>query len=49
LLSHTFREGLHCNISEHQVMLGEPSFNTRPIREKTCELLFEKMQVRHPT
>lgn len=28
--------------SEHPLMLAEPSFNTKDLREKTVELLFEK-------
>ena len=44
LISHTIysRDQLSANPSEHPLMLAEPSFNTKDIREKTIELLFEK-------
>lgn len=45
LLSYTFRGALLVNPSEHQVLLSEPTFNTKAIREKTTELLFEKYRV----
>ncbi|EIE27441.1 putative Acttin-related protein 4 [Coccomyxa subellipsoidea C-169] len=39
---HIFNDRLAANPAEHPVMLAEPSFNTKDIREKTVELLFEK-------
>jgi len=45
LLNYTFRGALLINPSEHQVLLSEPTFNTKAIREKTTELLFEKYRV----
>ncbi|CAL8463368.1 g2902 [Coccomyxa elongata] len=40
--SHIFKDQLSANPSEHPLMLAEPSFNTKDIREKTVEVLFEK-------
>ncbi|EFA84276.1 actin-like protein 6A [Heterostelium album PN500] len=40
--NHAFRERLNINPNEHPILLAEPSFNTRQIREKVAELMFEK-------
>ncbi|EGC33759.1 hypothetical protein DICPUDRAFT_48789 [Dictyostelium purpureum] len=40
--NHTFYERLHINPMDHPILLAEPSFNTRVIREKVSEIMFEK-------
>jgi len=40
--NHTFHERLNINPSDHPILLAEPSFNTRQIREKVAEIMFEK-------
>lgn len=33
---------MRLNPTEHPIMLAEPSHNTKEVREKTVELMFEK-------
>ncbi|KAM9999302.1 hypothetical protein ACTFIZ_002846 [Dictyostelium cf. discoideum] len=40
--NHTFYERLHINPIEHPILLAEPTYNTRAIREKVTEIMFEK-------
>lgn len=42
---HGLKTELRLKPSEHPIMMSEPSFNSRAIREKTCELMFEKYEV----
>lgn len=42
LWNHAFSDRLHIDPSQHPILLAEASFNTRPIREKCTELMFEK-------
>jgi len=44
LWDHGFKSRLRIDAKDHPVLLGEPSFNTRTIREKMTELMFEKYQ-----
>lgn len=37
------RDRLRAAPAEHPLMLAEPTFNTRELREKTVELAFEKL------
>ncbi|KYR00978.1 actin-like protein 6A [Tieghemostelium lacteum] len=43
--NHTFHERLIINPGDHPILLAEPSFNSRSIREKVSEIMFEKYQV----
>ncbi|GAM25133.1 hypothetical protein SAMD00019534_083080 [Acytostelium subglobosum LB1] len=40
--NHAFRYRLNTNPNEHPILLAEPSFNTKQIREKMSEIMFEK-------
>lgn len=42
---HTFQERLRIDPSTTPILLAEASFNTKPLREKMTELMFEKFQV----
>lgn len=45
LWDHAFKDRLRLNPAEYAVMMAEPSHNTKEIREKTVELMFEKFGV----
>jgi len=45
LWDHAFHTQLRLEPSEHPLLLGEPSFNTRQIRETSTELMFEKYRI----
>jgi actin-like protein 6A len=45
LLDHGFQKALGVDTKHHPVLLAEPSYNTRQLRERATELLFEKYQV----
>jgi len=45
LLDHGFQKALGVDPKHHPVLLAEQSFNTRQLRERSTELLFEKYQV----
>ncbi|EGG15008.1 actin-like protein 6A [Cavenderia fasciculata] len=40
--SHAFHEQLNINPAEHPILLSEPAYNTRQIRERVSEIMFEK-------
>eukprot|EP01112_Ceratiomyxa_fruticulosa_P000664 TRINITY_DN105_c0_g1_i2.p1 TRINITY_DN105_c0_g1~~TRINITY_DN105_c0_g1_i2.p1 ORF type:complete len:453 (+),score=92.91 TRINITY_DN105_c0_g1_i2:381-1739(+) len=44
LLVHAFQKRLYMDPKEHPILIGEPAFNTRLLREKVTELLFETYQ-----
>jgi actin-like protein 6A len=44
LWDHAFLHQLRIEPSKHPLLISEPSFNTRPLREKLTELIFEKYQ-----
>eukprot|EP01111_Echinosteliopsis_oligospora_P011031 TRINITY_DN3539_c0_g1_i1.p1 TRINITY_DN3539_c0_g1~~TRINITY_DN3539_c0_g1_i1.p1 ORF type:complete len:381 (-),score=98.48 TRINITY_DN3539_c0_g1_i1:48-1190(-) len=45
LWEHIYNARLRVNSNEHPLLLAEPSFNTRALREKTTELMFEKYKI----
>jgi actin-related protein len=45
LLDHGFQKALGVDPKHHPVLLAEPTYNTRQLRERATELLFEKYQV----
>jgi len=45
LFQHTFRAKLLTDPSEHPMMMAEPAYNTAELREKLCEMMFEKFEV----
>lgn len=45
LLSYGYKHVLRCESNDRPIMLAEPAWNTRELREKMLELLFEKYQV----
>jgi actin-like protein 6A len=44
LLNHAFYDRLRLEPNEHPILVAEPAFNTRSLREKMVELIFEKYQ-----
>jgi len=42
LWDHLFTTQLRLNPSEHPILMAEASFNTKPLREKSTEIMFEK-------
>jgi len=44
LWEHAFINQLRIEPSKHPLLIAEPSFNTRPLREKLTEIIFEKYQ-----
>jgi len=45
LWDHLFTVQLRLNPAEHPVLLAEASFNTKPLREKSTEIMFEKYKI----
>lgn len=45
IFDHACADSLSIEASEHPVMLAEPNFNTRALRERFTELLFEKYDI----
>jgi len=45
LWEHAFHKRLLMDPKEHPMLVAEASFNTRPLRERQTELLFEKYQI----
>jgi len=45
LWDHMFTTQLQLSPSEHPILMAEPSFNTKPLREKSTEILFEKYKI----
>eukprot|EP00798_Chlamydomonas_sp_ICE-L_P024042 gene24042-9619_t len=45
LWEHTFKDRLRVNPAEYAIMLAEATNNTKEVREKTVELMFEKFNV----
>lgn len=45
LWDHMFTTQLRLNPTEHPILLAESSFNTKPLREKNTELMFEKYKI----
>eukprot|EP01113_Clastostelium_recurvatum_P007251 TRINITY_DN1336_c0_g1_i3.p1 TRINITY_DN1336_c0_g1~~TRINITY_DN1336_c0_g1_i3.p1 ORF type:complete len:449 (-),score=108.03 TRINITY_DN1336_c0_g1_i3:18-1364(-) len=45
LWDHAFHKRLYMDPKEHPILMGEASFNTRPLRERQTELMFEKYQI----
>jgi len=44
VLDHGFNKELRIEPNKHPLLFSEPSFNTRPLREKLTELVFERYQ-----
>ncbi len=45
LWNHLFTTRLRLNPADHPIMLAEPSFNTKALREKSTEIMFEKYKI----
>jgi actin-like protein 6A len=45
LWDHLFAVQLRLNPTEHPILLAEASFNTKPLREKSTEIMFEKYKI----
>ena len=43
--TYTIKDQLLCDAQEHPILLAEPSCGSSKDREKTCEMMFETLQV----
>ncbi|CEL58128.1 Actin-related protein 4 OS=Emericella nidulans (strain FGSC A4 / ATCC 38163 / CBS 112,46 / NRRL 194 / M139) GN=arp4 PE=3 SV=1 [Rhizoctonia solani AG-1 IB] len=45
IINHAINRSLHCDPTEHPVLMTEPAWNTQANRERMAEILFEEFQV----
>ena len=43
--AYTIKDQLLCDAQEHPILLAEPNCGSSKDREKTCEMMFESLQV----